>query len=60
MTKKEQQTLFTILGIYPSTEEQAGRAQARLEAEAKRIKLWLQNANRPSGQLRGLPDVDLS
>lgn len=60
MTKKEQQTLFTILGIYPSTAEQAERAQIRLETEAARIKLWLQNANRPSGQLQGLPDVDLS
>jgi hypothetical protein len=59
MTKKERQTLFTILGIRPDTEEQAERAELRLETEAKRIKLWLLNANRPSGQVRDLPDVTL-
>jgi hypothetical protein len=59
MTKKERQTLFAILGIYPETEEQSERAQERLETEAKRINLWLRNANRPSGQCRNLPDVTL-
>jgi hypothetical protein len=57
MTKKERQTLFDLLGIYPSTEEQADSAVARLEAEAKRIKLWLRIANRPSGQFKGFPDL---
>ena len=58
MTKKERQALFAMLGIQPSTEEQAARAQERLEAEARRIRTWLANANRPRPP-RDFPKVDI-
>jgi hypothetical protein len=59
MTKKDRKTLFTILGVCPETEEQAKRAALRLEVEAKRINLWIRNADRLPRQTRGLPDVTL-
>jgi len=58
MTKKERQALFAMLGIQPSTEEQAGRAQERLEVEARRIRTWLANASRPPRDPK--KDIDLS
>ena len=58
MTKKERQALFAVLGINPSTKEQAARAQERLEAEARRIRVWLANASRPPRDPK--KDIDLS
>jgi len=59
MNKKDRKVLFGILGIDPWTEEQAMKAQERLEEEAKRIKTWLANANRPRCTQPKI-DIDLS